>query len=61
MRSFILRVIVIEHFSTGCFPLEEPSEHCSHFNKGVILVCCSLYFVVSLVIYVIFMFLLNIT
>jgi hypothetical protein len=48
-------------FSAGGFPLEEASEHCSHFNKGIILVCYSLYFVVSLVISVIFLFLLNIT
>jgi hypothetical protein len=61
MRSFVLRIIVIEHFSAGGFPLEEASEHCSHFNKGIILVCYSLYFVVPLVIYVIFLFLLNIT
>jgi hypothetical protein len=28
MRSFVLRKIVIERFSTGGCPLEEASEHC---------------------------------
>jgi hypothetical protein len=28
MRSFVLRIIVIERCSTGGFPLEEASEHC---------------------------------
>jgi hypothetical protein len=61
MRSFVLRIIVIERCFVGGCILEEASEHCSRFNKGIILVCYSLYFVVQLVVYVIFMFLLNIT
>jgi hypothetical protein len=60
MRSFVLRIIVIERFFVGGFPLEEASEHYSPFNKGIILVCYSLYYVVLLVIFVIFLFLLNI-
>jgi hypothetical protein len=61
MRIFVLRIIVIECFSIGGFLLKEASEYFSRFNKGIILMCYSLYSIVSLVIYVIFMFLLNIT
>jgi hypothetical protein len=44
MRNLVLRIIVIDfYFTRGC-PLEEESEHCSHFNKGIILVCYPLYF-----------------
>ena len=47
MRSFVLRIIVIEHCSSGRFPLEETSEDFFPINKGIILVllfyllCCS--------------------
>jgi hypothetical protein len=42
MRSFVLRIIVIERCSAGGCSLEEASEHCSRFNKGIIL-CAILY------------------
>ena len=48
MISFVLDIIVIERFSAGGCPLEEASEHCFFFNKGIIfgvallIFCCSI-------------------
>jgi hypothetical protein len=39
MRSFVLRIIVIERCSAGGFPLEEASEHC-FLSIKVLFWCC---------------------
>jgi hypothetical protein len=39
MINFFLRIILIEIYYVGGFPLEEESEHYFHFNKGIILMC----------------------
>jgi hypothetical protein len=56
MRSFVLRIIVIDIFSAGGFPLEETSEHC--FLSIKVLFWCHgyIYCVVSLLFSAIFMF-----
>jgi hypothetical protein len=58
MRTVVLNIIVIDLCSTGGFPLEEASEHCSQNQSalsGVILIsfsvllwCCYGYIVVYL-------------
>jgi hypothetical protein len=56
MRSLILRIIVIYHFSTGGFPLEEANEHC-FLSIEVLFWCCGfIYCVVPLLFSAIFMF-----
>jgi hypothetical protein len=37
MRNIVLRIIVIELCSTGCFPLEEESEYFFHSVKVLLL------------------------
>jgi len=57
MRNNVLRVIVIERFSTAGCPLEEASEHC-FLSIEVLFWCCDfICFVVSLLFSAIFMFL----
>jgi hypothetical protein len=56
MRSFILRIIVIEHCSTGDFPLEEASEHCFISIKILFWFCGFIYCVVPLLFSAIFLF-----
>jgi hypothetical protein len=57
MRSFFLRIIVIEHFSARGFPLEEASEHCFLSIKVLFWCCGFIYCVVPLLFSAIFMFL----
>jgi hypothetical protein len=56
MRSFVLRIIVIERFSTGGYPLEEESEHCFLSIKVLFWCCGFIYCVVLLLFSVEFMF-----
>jgi hypothetical protein len=56
MRIFVLRIIVIERCYTGSCPLEEASEHCFLSIKVLFWCCGFIYCVVSLLIYVVFMF-----
>jgi hypothetical protein len=56
MRSFVLRIIVIEHCSAGGFPLEEASEHCFLSIKVLFWCCGFIYCVVPLLFSAIFMF-----
>jgi hypothetical protein len=51
-----LRIIVIELFSAGGFPLEEASEHCFLSIKVLFWCCGSIYFVVPLLFSVVFLF-----
>ena len=56
MRSFVLRIIVIEHCSAGGCPLEEASEHC-FLSIKVLLWCCGfIYCIVMLLFIVVFLF-----
>jgi hypothetical protein len=57
MRSFVLRIIVIEWYSVGACPLEEASEH--HFlSIKILLWCCGfIYCFFPLLFSAIFMFL----
>jgi hypothetical protein len=50
MRSFFLRIIVIEHHSAGGFPLEEASEHCLLSIK-VLFQCCGVTYCVSFLLF----------
>jgi hypothetical protein len=54
MRSFFLRIIVIEHFFVGGFPLEEASEHCFLSIKVLFWCCGFIYCVVPLLFSAIF-------
>ena len=56
MRSFVLRIIVIECFSAGGFPLEQESEHFFLSIKVLFWCCGFIYCVVMLLFYGIFMF-----
>ena len=56
MRSFVLRIIVIEHFSIGGCPLEEASEHCFLSIKVLFWYCGFIYCVVPLLFSTIFLF-----
>jgi hypothetical protein len=56
MRSFFLRIIVIERCSIGGFPLEEASEHCFLSIKVLFWCCGFIYYVVPLLFSVVFMF-----
>jgi hypothetical protein len=56
MRSFVLRIIVIEHCSAGGFPLEEVSEHCFLSIKELFWCCGFIYYVVPLLFSTIFFF-----
>jgi hypothetical protein len=56
MRSFVLRIIVIECCSAGGFPLEEASEHCFLSIKVLFWCCGFIYCVVPLLFSAIFMF-----
>jgi hypothetical protein len=56
MRSFVLRIIVIECFSVGGFPLEEASEHCFLSIKVLFWCCGFIYCVVLLLFSAIFLF-----
>jgi hypothetical protein len=56
MRSFFLRIIVIEHCSAGGFPLEEASEHCFLSIKVLFWCCGFIYCVVPLLFSAIFLF-----
>jgi hypothetical protein len=56
MTSFVLRIIVIEHFSLGGFPLEEVSEHCFLSIKLLFWCCGFIYCVVPLLYSAIFLF-----
>jgi hypothetical protein len=49
MRSFVLRIIVIEHCSVGGCPLEEASEHC-FLSIKVLFWCCGFILCCSVVI-----------
>ena len=56
MRSFVLRIIVIEHCSAGGCLFEEASEHC-FLSIKVLFWCCGLiYCVVQLLFSAIFLF-----
>jgi hypothetical protein len=55
MRSFALRIIVIEHCFAGGFPLEEASEHCFLLIK-VLFWCCGFIYCVPLLFFAIFLF-----
>ena len=57
MRSFVLRIIVIELYSVGGFPLEEASEHCFLSINVLFWYCSFIYCVVPLLFSAIFMFL----
>jgi hypothetical protein len=50
MRSFVLRIIVIEHCSARGCPLEEASEHCFLSIKVLFWCCGFIYCVVPCVI-----------
>jgi hypothetical protein len=56
MRSFVLRIIVIECCSAGGFPLEEASEHCFLSIKVLFWCCGFIYCVVPLLFSAIFLF-----
>jgi hypothetical protein len=56
MRSFVLKIIVIERCSTGGFPLEEASEHCFLSTKVLLLCCGFIYCIVPLLFSTIFLF-----
>jgi hypothetical protein len=56
MRSFVLRIIVIEHCSAGGFPLKEASEHCFLSIKVLFCCCGFIYCVVLLLFSTIFLF-----
>jgi hypothetical protein len=56
MRSFVLRIIVIERCSAGGFPLEEASEHCFLSIKVLFWCCGFIYCVVPLLFSAIFLF-----
>jgi hypothetical protein len=56
MRSFVLRIIIIERCSARGFPLEEESEHCFLSIKVLFWCCGFIYCVVLLLLSVIFMF-----
>jgi hypothetical protein len=55
MLSFVLRIIVIEHFYAGGFSLEEESEHCFLSIKVLFWCCGFIYCFVSLLFSTIFM------
>jgi hypothetical protein len=56
MRSFVLRIIVIENYSAGVFPLKEESEHCFLSIKVLFWYRGLIYCVVLLLFSAIFMF-----
>jgi hypothetical protein len=56
MRIFVLRIIVIDLFSTRDFPLEETSEHFFLSIKVLFWCCGFIYYVVSLLSSTIFIF-----
>jgi hypothetical protein len=56
MRSIVLKIIVIECYSVGGFPLEEESEHCFLSIKVLFWCCGFIYCVVPLLFYAIFLF-----
>jgi hypothetical protein len=56
MKSFVLRIIVIEHCSARGFPLEEASEHCFLPIKVLFWFCGFIYCVVLLLFSAIFPF-----
>jgi hypothetical protein len=56
MRSFVLIISVIEHFSAGGFPLEEASQHCFISIKVLFLCCGFMYCVVPSLFSIIFIF-----
>jgi hypothetical protein len=56
MTIFLMRIILIEHYSTGGFPLKYAHEHC-FLSIKVLFWCCSfIYCVVLLLLSVIFLF-----
>jgi hypothetical protein len=56
MRSFVLRLIVIENCYVGGFPLEDESEHCFLSIKVLFWCCGFIYCVVPLLFFAIFIF-----
>jgi hypothetical protein len=56
MRSCVLRIIVMERYSAGGFPLEEASEHCLLSIKVLFWCFGFIYCVVLLLFYAIFLF-----
>ena len=56
MRIRVLRIIVIENYSSGGFPLKEENEHC-FLSINVLFWCCGfIYCVVPLLFSTIFVF-----
>jgi hypothetical protein len=56
MRSFVFRIIVIEHCFAGGLPLEEASEHCFLSIKVFFWCCGFIYCVFPLLFSTIFIF-----
>jgi hypothetical protein len=56
MRSFVLRIIIIECCFAECCPLEEESEHCFLSIKVLFWCCGFIYCVVLLLFSAIFLF-----